>query len=187
MPKAIWGAGDDALTADDILNAESPETQSRYSGPLPPAGTYRFVLKSLHKETSSKNNPMIRVIAELDGTWQPNHAQFDGAAVFNYITLTKANAPQVRNFLDAIGATPDDLMNRSIVDENDYITKLGKVGDPAGLLVYINCQHSKPTDKYPNKRLEVMYAGYLPVTDEDGDGTDADGAGTEENGEEPPF
>lgn len=187
MPKAKWGAGDNMLTADDIINAEAPETRSRYSGPLPPAGTYRFVLKSLHKETSSKGNPMVRVIAELDGTWQPNHGQYDGAPVFNYITLTKANAPQVRNFLDAIGATPDDLLNGSIVDENDFITKLGKVGDPAGLLVYINTQHSKPTSEYPNKRLEVMYAGYLPVEDGDDGPADAGSDDFDSSGEEPPF
>lgn len=172
MPKATWGAGDEALTADDINGAEAPETRTRYSGPVPPGGTYRFVIQSLHQETSSKGNPMVRVIAALDGSWQPNHSQFDGAPVFNYITLTKANAPQVRNFLDAIGATAEDLMNKSIVDENDYITKLGSIGDPAGLLVYINTQVSKPTQQYPNPRLEVMYAGYLPVLE----GEDASGA-----------
>lgn len=186
MPKAIWGAGDNMLTADDINNAESPESRTRYSGEIPPGGTYRFVIKSLHQETSSKGNPMVRVIAELDGTWQPNHAKYDGCPVFNYITLTKANAPQVRNFLEAIGATPEDLMNKSIVDENDFITKLGSVGDPAGLLVYINTQRSKPTTEYPNSRLEVMYAGYLPVNEvEDETGVGQQAEAIPDN--EPPF
>lgn len=185
MPKAVWGAGDNMLTADDINNAEVSEPRSRYSGPVPPGGTYRFVIKSLHKETSSKGNPMVRVIAELDGTWQPNHAQFDGAPIFNYITLTKANAPQVRNFLDAIGATPDDLLKRAVVDENDYFTKLGVLGDPAGLLVYINTQRSKRTEQYPDPRLEVMYAGYLPVNEVDEDAEPVPDDATP--GEEPPF
>lgn len=170
MPKAVWGAGDNMLTADDINSAEQAETRKRYSGELPPAGTYRFIIQSLKKGESEAGNAKVVVMATLDGTWQPNHKKFDGAPVFQHLALTKANAVQVRNFLDAIGATAEDLLNKSVVDENDRITKLGAtVGDPSGLMVYINVQHSKTSDKYPNKRLEVMYAGYLPVTDDEGD------------------
>lgn len=188
MPKAKWGAGDNPLTADDIDGAEQVENRKRYSGPTPPGGTYRFVIQSLKQGESASGNDKVVVFMTLDGEWQPNHKQYDGAPIWHHLALTKANAPQVRNFLDSIGATSSDLLNGALVDENGYITKLGKVGDPAGLMVYANTQRSKPTQQYPDPRLEVMYAGYIPIED-GGDGADGstDGADDGDSAEEPPF
>lgn len=185
MPKAKWGAGDNPLTAEDIDNAEVVESRARYSGELPPAGTYRFTLGRLKKDISTAGNDKVVVIALLDGSWRKNHKQYDGAPVFHHLALTKKNSQQVRNFLDAIGGTSKDLMQDTITDEAGYITKMGRVGDPEGIQVYITVQHSKTTPEYPNKRLEVSYAGYIMVDDADPDAddgtTDADG------GDEPPF
>lgn len=191
MPKAKWGAGENMLTADDINSAEVSESRQRYSGPLPPAGTYRFTLQSLKQGTSNAGNAKVQVFATLDGEWKPNHAKFDGAPVFHHLALSKANASNVRNFLDSIGADAADLLERSIVDDNGYITKLGRVGDPKGLQVYITVQHSKPTDQYPDPSLNVAYNGYIMVEDDDTDaapeGDDQDGAGSDDGAEEPPF
>jgi hypothetical protein len=188
MPKATWGAGDNALTAADLDNAERPESTSRYSGELPPAGTYRFTIQSLKKAESAAGNPKIQGVFLLDGSWRRNHKQYDTAPVFNHLALTDKNAPQVAQFLDAIGATGKDLLAGTIVDENGYITKLGRVGDPAGIQLYLNVQHSKTSEKYPNPRLEIAYGGYLPITDDDAPEPDAepgaDDAGTDD---EPPF
>lgn len=183
MPKAKWGAGEDPLTAADIDNAEVREARPRYSGEVPPGGTYRFTLGRLKKGTSNAGNDKVVIMAFLDGSWKPNHKQYDGAPVFQHMALTKANAEQVRNFLDSIGATSKDLMTDTLTDENDYITKLGRVGDPEGIQVYITVQRSKPTKEYPDPRLEVAYAGYIPV-DPDDDSDDA--AGSDGDGE-PPF
>lgn len=186
MPKAKWGAGDNPLTAEDIDNAEVPETRIRYSGELPPPGTYRFTLGRIKKAVSNAGNDKIVIMAFLDGSWRRNHKQYDGAPVFQHLALTAANAPQVRNFLDAISATSKDLLNGTLTDENDYITKLGNIGDPEGIQVYITVQHSKTTPEYPNKRLEVAYAGYIMVDDSD-DADSADAAGPADGGDEPPF
>lgn len=184
MPKATWGAGDNPLTAEDIEAAEAPETRQRYSGEVPPGGTYRFTLGRLKKDVSSNGNDMIRIMAFVDGSWKPNHKQYDGAPLFTQVTLTKANAPNVKNFLESIGATSADLMKGTVTDEAGYITKLGRVGDPEGIQVYVTVQQSKPTPEYPNRRLETAYAPFIMV--EDGD-DDAAGAGTEDDGGEPPF
>lgn len=188
MPKAKWGAGDNMLTADDITGAEQIEGRKRYSGPVPPGGTYRFVIQSLKQGTSNGGNNKVVITLLLDGSWQPNHKQYDGAPVWHHLALTKANAANVRNFLDSIGATAADLLNGSVVDENDYITKLGKVGDPAGLMVYANTKRKKTTPEYPDPALEVMFGGYLPVED-DSDGADdsEDGADDDNDGGEAPF
>lgn len=184
MPKATWGAGDNPLTADDIDGAERVETRARYSGEVPPGGTYRWRLGRLKKVVSSNGNDMINVMAFLDGTWKPNHKQYDGAPLWDRVVLTNANAKNVANFLDAIGATGADLMKGTIVDEDGFITKLGKVGDPEGILVYITVQRSKPTPEYPNVRLETAFAPYIMVEDDEDDSAGADSS---EGGEEPPF
>lgn len=184
MPKAKWGAGDAPLTAADIDGADQIESRTRYSGEVPPGGTYRWTIQSLKQGVSDAGNDKVIVFLTLDGTWKPNHKQWDGAPVWHHLALTQANAAFVKNFLDSIGATSADLMNGSIVDENNYITKLGKVGEPAGIQVYATVQRRKVTAKYPDPALELSYGGYLMVTDED-DSPDA--AGGDAGGEEPPF
>jgi hypothetical protein len=183
VPKAKWGAGDNALTMEDLNNAEVPEARTRYSGPVPPAGTYRFTLARIKKGVSQQGNDKLNIRFMLDGSWQPHHKQYDGAPVFNDLALTKGNAPQVAQFLGAIGATYADLLNGTIVDEDGYVTKLGRVGDPEGIMLYLNCERSKPTDKYPDPRLQVAYGGYI-MADEDGD---ADSGDADSGGDEPPF
>lgn len=182
MPKAKWGAGDKVLTAADIDGAERQEPQKRYSGPLPPAGTYRFEIKSLKQATSGNNNPMVNLFAVLDGTWMPNHEQYDGCPFWDRIPVMDSTKERLANFLDSIGATGADLMEKSIVDENKVITKLGDVGDPSGIMVYITIKHKKTTKQYPNPGLESAFNAYIPVEDP-ADGT----AGTADNGDEPPF
>lgn len=184
MPKAKWGSGDAPLTAADIDGAEQIESRTRYSGEVPPGGTYRWTIQSMKQDTSTKGNDKVVVFITLDGAWKPNHKQWDGAPVWHHLALTQGNKSFVRNFLDSIGATSADLMNGAIVDENGYITKLGKVGDPAGIQVYATVQRRKLTKEYPDPALELVYGGYLMV-DDDEDGTDA--AGPTDGGEEPPF
>lgn len=190
MPKAKWGAGENMLTAADIEGAEVQEN-NRYSGELPRPGTYRFTIRSLKKGVANSGNEKVTLFATLDGDWKDNHKKYDGAPVFHHLALSKNNASNVKNFLDSIGATAHDLLEASIIDDNEFITKLGRVGDPVGLQVYITVKHSKPTTEYPDPSLNVAYNGYNlveaeddaePAGDVDPDGADADGAG-----DEPPF
>lgn len=184
MPKAKWGAGNNPLTQEDLAGTAVPEQRTRYSGELPPAGTYRWTIQSMKKGVADSGNDKIVILALLDGSWRRNHKQYEGAPVFQHLAFTKPNAENVAAFINAIGATAQDPYN-SIVDENGYITKFGSIGDPAGIQVYANVKHNVPTDKHPNKRLEVDYAGWMPVLDDDETPDAAGGQAAE--GEEPPF
>lgn len=179
MPKAKWGAGDKELTAADIDGAERTETKKRYSGPLPPSGTYRFVIQSLRKAESNNGNPMVVAYFNLDGSWMENHATYDGAFLADRITVIDSTKEKLANFLDAIGATGSDLLDDCLIDEKGVITKLGQLGDPAGILVYINVKHSKRTKEYPDSKLEVDFNGYIAVDEDNADPVGATG--------EPPF
>lgn len=181
MPKAKWGAGETALTKDAIDGAERQETQKRYSGPQPPSGTYRFVIKSLKQDKSAAGNDKVIVTSILDGTWMPNHKTYDGFPMWDHLPIMESTAGRVANFLDAIGATGADLMEKALVDEQGYITKLGDVGDPAGIVVYITIARGKPTKQYPEPSMNVAFNGYIMVDDEEGGATET------QPGEEPPF
>jgi hypothetical protein len=61
---------------------------------------------------------------------------------------------------------------------------LGRVGDPAGIQLFATVQRRKLTKEYPDPALELVYGGYLMVTDDE-DGADA--AGPADGAEEPPF
>jgi hypothetical protein len=185
MPKAKWGAGDKALSAGDIDGAERTETQVRYSGPeLIPGGTYRWAIRYIKQVESSKGNPMIEIMLTLDGSWRPNHAQFEGKPMWDRITVIDSTKERLANFLDAIGATGSDLIDKSIVDEGSRITKLGAVGDPAGILVYANIQRSKATKEFPNVRMEMGYNAYIPANEID---EDVQAVGSVADDVEPPF
>jgi hypothetical protein len=184
MPKATWGSGDKALSAADIDGAEREAPRTRYSGPQPRSGTYRFVIKSMKQGVSSNNNPMITITSILDGSWMPNHKEYDGFPLWDRLPVMDSTKGRVANFLDAIGATGEDLMRKTIVDENGYITKLGDVGDPAGIMCYITIKRDKPTKQYPEPGMSVDFNGYIPLEDD----ADADGAaGTADGEDEPPF
>src|ERR1700750_1290841 len=105
MPKAKWG-GD--LTADDIDGAERGETRKNYSGPLPPAGMYRFIIQSMKKGESNAGNDKVVIFSTLDGSWKPNHAKFDGAPLWDHLPIMKSTLGRVGNFLDSIGAEGKD-------------------------------------------------------------------------------
>lgn len=191
MPKATWGTGGEALTAADIDGAEQREGFAPYAGPMPPAGLYRFVLKFAKKGESGSGNPKLQILLELDGSWKPNHAKFDKAPLWDNMPVMKSTAWRVQAFCEAIGATAKDFANGMVVDEDGKVTKIGRVGDPSGLYVYVNAK-VRPAGGGYDEQLQLNGAGYLPAPDDDD--ADADDTGNGENGDddsddndEPPF
>ena len=191
MPKATWGTGDNALTAGDIDGAERSQQYAVYDGEIPPNGLYRFVLKNAKKGKSSNDNPQLRLIWELDGEWKPKHKKYEGCPLFDYMPVMKSTAFRVAAFCDAVGASSKDFHSGMIVDEDGIVTKLGRLGDPTGILAYINVKKRPATEKYSEK-LELNGTGYLSLEDAPDD-DEAEGSGEEPeadgeaDGEEPPF
>jgi hypothetical protein len=190
LPKAKWGSGDQALTASDIDNAKSNEFTT-YAGPIPPSGLYRFVTKSMLQTVSSKDNPMLRTILELDGTWKPKHKQFDGCPLFDYMPVMKSTAFRSKAFCEAYGISPKEFLTGILVDEDGKVTKLASAGDPAGIEVYINVKYVPAAAGY-NEKIALNGTGYLPVDDapeDDGDAPESDEADSRpsDDDEEPPF
>jgi hypothetical protein len=187
MPKATWGSGGEALTAADIDGAEQREGFAPYSGPIPPAGLYRFVLKFAKKGQSSTGNPKLQMLWELDGDWKPEHAKFEGAPLWDNMPVMKSTAWRVAAFCEAVGITSAEFLNKMVVDEDGKVTKLGSLGDPAGIMAYINVS-KRPANAQYAEQLQLNGAGYLPAQDgeEAQEPGDVD-KGDDEDGDEPPF
>jgi hypothetical protein len=189
LPKATWGTGNDALTAGDIDNAERSQQYAPYDGPIPPSGLYRFVIKFIKKGESQSGNPKAQILLELDGSWKPKHKQYDGCPLWDNMPVMKSTGWRVAAFCDAIGATSKDFLSGMIVDEDKKVTKIGKVGDPTGLLVYVNAKHEQAADGY-GEQLRLNGAGYVPLDEapeDEGDEDQSSPSDDEGDGEEPPF
>lgn len=181
-PKATWGD----FSSSDIDNAETREGFTPYSGPLPRAGLYRFTCKFMKKGKSQTGNHKMQMLWELDGSWKPEHKKFDGAPLWDNMPVMKSTAFRVRAFCEAIGLTSKEFQTRIITDDDGKVTKLGSLGDPAGLQVYVNVSRRPASEEY-EEQLQLNGTGYLPIDedpDEDNDDVDDD---ADEDGDEPPF
>lgn len=184
MPKAKWGAGPEALSAEDIDSAKSSEF-TPYTGPIPPAGLYKFVVKMMKQGVSSTDNPKLLVVMELAGDWKPGHEKYDGCPLFDHMPVMKSTAFRVKAFCEAFGLTSKEFYGGIITDEDGKVTKLGPLGDPAGLEVFMNVSQRPATEKYPNPSLQLNGTGYLPVDDDAAES--ADDADDADDDTEPPF
>lgn len=160
MPKVKWGAAD----ADELLSAqdidEAQDSFTPYTGAIPPGGVYRFRLKRVKKVSFSTKNQGLKVLCELDGSWKPEHAQFDGCPLWDQVVYTKSSAGFVKAFALAIGATSQDMIKAVVVDAEDVVTSIGPVKLDGENLVYIAVRVGSYNDQ---ARLEIAGTGYIAV------------------------
>lgn len=181
MPKVKWGSD---LDAEAIENAENNQS---YTGPLPPSGVYRFRIKFMQKTVSSKKNPMVKILLLLDGSFKEEHKKYDGCPVWEQIPVMASTAFRIRELCDALNITAGDFMEKTLVDEDGNIQKIGKlkIADQDLLVMYKAKQENDP--EYGERLARPKRGpGFLPFQEEDEDGEDADeDAGEGEEGEDP--
>jgi hypothetical protein len=178
VPKVKWGAG--AASASEVNEVDTSKNRKPYMGEIPPAGVYRFILKTIKAGESKDGNAKALVFCVLDGTWQPSHNRYDGCPMWDHLPLSVAG--RVRSLVDALGITAEDFLEKAVMDENKVITKAGRTSiSGEDLYLYIDCERDTSGDK---PQLKPRFSGYL-VLDEDemADGEEVTG----DDGEEPPF
>lgn len=185
MPKATWGD----FSSDDIDSAETREGFAPYAGAYPRSGLFRFTIKAMKQGESQKGNPKMLIVAEIDGSWKPEHKKYDGCPLFDHMPVTKQTAFRVKAFCEAVGLPSKEFQNKIITDDDGKVTKLGSLGDPAGLQVYVNITQRPKTEEYPDPQLSLVGTGYLPIDDEDEDEDDEDEVleDPDDDDDEPPF
>lgn len=175
-----------------------PEAEGFASAPLPPNGTYRYLLKRLKLVNNSSGDPMLKalfVMADLTGKFDKHN---DSACWWNG-NLTKQGAPFVNRALNALGINLKDVWtSRMMVDDDDdqLVVKIGpkKLDPPLAVMISVkNDTDNKgrpivnATDFFPAK------AGTAKPKDEDeyGDDDDEDEVEITDEDEdedgEPPF
>lgn len=168
MPRVNWTGDDDedALTAADIEGAE--DGFQAYAGDLPPGGVYRFRIGHMrYTKANSTTSKGLNVRLSLDGSWKPNHQKFDGCPLWDTVWITKGAAAFVKAFCQAVGVSAADILNKVVVDEDGYVTKIGaKVIKPDEILAYVAVKRGEYND---NPRLEKAGTGYQ-IVEADGDG-----------------
>lgn len=167
MPKINWeGADEDALlTAEDIDQAE--DGRSQYTGDMPPGGVYRFTVARAKFQEFTSGNQGLNVLLRLDGSWKREHKKYDDCPLWHRVVMTKGAASFVKAFCAAIGVSGEDLISRVVVDEDGYVTKIGKVKFDDNLSVYVAVKRGSYEGE---PRLEVAGTGFQLV--EEGEDND---------------
>jgi len=162
MPKLKWKASDpeNALTAADIDAA--PDGFQPYTGGIPSGGLYCFYIKRGKHMKFGTGNEGISLLLELDGSWKPKHAEYDGCPMWDRVVMTRSASGFAKAFKTAIGVSSSDLISRIIVDEDGLITKIGDVSFPGKLRVLVNVRRGEWNDE---SRLEKAGSGYFPYED----------------------
>lgn len=181
MPKVKWGSGSDALTVDDLNDdKENGSSFEPYDGPRPPKGVYGWRVKAMVQSESSGGFPQVIVRLELDPRGRAEHKRFAGYFVQDFIIVKKNTAFKVRPLLEALGVTYADFLNKTVVDDDKNITRIGTT-DPRGKLLVGNIRPSKNDPQYED-------ISYLPAKDDDStDPDDSDDADDGGSGEADPF
>lgn len=194
MPKISWAGADEdeRLTAGDIDQAE--DGYPEYMGDLPPGGVYRFGWHFAKYAEFGTGTQGLKIRLVLDGSWKPDHEQYNGCPLWDQIVMTKAAAGFAKAFAQALGVTSADLVSRVVVDEDGRVTKIGPKVIDGSIRLYVAVRH----DTYEGTtRLKKAGGGYQIV---DGRGLNAEASakattkasktkskGKKQTEEDPPF
>jgi hypothetical protein len=176
MPKINWAGDDedDALTADDVEGAE--EGFQAYAGEIPPGGVYRFIIRRIKFKKASTGTKGLSLRLNLDGSWKSAHRKYDGCPLWDDVWMTKGSAAFVKALAQAIGVSAQDIIEKVVVDEDGYVTKIGrKVFEDKEYPVYIAVKRGEYNDE---PRLEKAGTGFQVV--------EADAEPDEDEAEETP-
>ncbi|AON97497.1 hypothetical protein SEA_CHEWYVIII_76 [Rhodococcus phage ChewyVIII] len=155
MPKIKLGLNAQDKAALD--KAADENSFARYDGDIPPNGLYKAVIKTVNYMLSKeKQAPQLRAVVEIKEPAGSEKAEFNGYALFHYITLPVdpsyeyygLQSAQTKEFLCAL-AGGDDAAWKGYKDDNMVgdesktmkVTKFGtyshnhKVGSPVKIMI----------------------------------------------------
>lgn len=161
MPKANWG-----IRASTVDQFDRSSQYTPYTGPIPPNGVYQWHLKKLTYVAATREKlPQLRVGLELDPRNKAEE-RYGGYWLMAFLNIGENNEFTYVPFLDAIGVTGSDFIDRTITDQEGNVKKIGpwrNTGEE-----YILAQVKDGRDKDGKPRKEIGWFGPLPEeTDDD--------------------
>lgn len=163
MPKPDWGI--DPSLVDDF---DREGQYKPYAGPIPPDGVYRFKLKQLkYAAGTKKKHPQMRPGLELVPRGK-DEKRYAGYYVMDFIPVSERTEFRYVPFLDALGVSGKDFVQRIRTDDDDNITKMGSWRNNQESELLVQLRTEKDQEGKP-RQVVKWYGAYDPDADEDAD------------------
>lgn len=172
MPKANWG-----ISASDVDEYDREDLYTPYLGDPPPSGTvYLWTIKKMTAVPATEDKtPQIRVGLQLKPR---NKAQqkYKGYYITAFVHISDKTKWSYIPFLDALGVSGRDFVNRTITDESGNVAKIGAWKNDGKQVIAAQLNDNDPefASKNPKK---IGWMGEAPegsVSDDDEDEDDFD-------------
>jgi len=164
MPRAQWG-----ITSADVDDFDRDSQYAPYTGQIPPNAVYQWKIKTAKFVSASREKlPSLWVGLELVPRTK-DEKRYKGYFIMCFLAVSEKTAFKYVPFLDAIGVNGRDFKQRTIVDEEGKIQKIGPWRNDGSFL--IAAQLNDGSDQNGNSRKEISWFGALtdvvPVDDDD--------------------
>lgn len=154
MPRINWGLKEGTISDFDREGQYKP-----YTGPVPQNGVYAFKLKVLkYVAATGEKNPQLRCGLELVPR-DKAEKRYAGYFIMCFLPVTDRTAFRYVPLLDAIGVSESEFTNRTIVDSDGNIRKIGKWGNDGKTKIMAELKDE--TDQNGNTRKGVGYMGSI--------------------------
>lgn len=168
MPRANW-----EVTTTDVRNFDRSKQFTPYRGPLPPAGAvYQWQVKrAIFAAGTDEKVPQLRLGLELVPT-SKEERRYKGYYVMTFRTVTANSQFVYVPFLDAIGVSENDFVNKTQIDSEGNIQRIGNwrnKGDQMILGQLIDSDNGKG-----GTRRDIRWIGPLDDPDNEDDEDDED-------------
>jgi len=163
MPKANWG-----VSSSDINNFDREKQYKPYTGPIPPSGAvFQWKVKVLkYFPATQQRNPQLRIGLELVPQ-RKDEKKYAGFFVMTFRAVTPKTQFNYVPFLDAIGVSANDFINRTNVDQEGNVIRIGGWRNSGDEMVLAQLKDSD--DEKGNPRKDIGWIGALEDTNSDDD------------------
>ncbi len=180
MPKADWG-----LSAGTVSDFDREKQFTPYQGPLPPNAVYAWkVVNAYYAAATGEKLPQLRLLLSLEPR-DRSEKKYAGFMCMAMAPVGDNTGFRYVPFLDAIGVSESDFFNRTDVDGEGRIRKIGKWLNNGKTVVAAQLEDNDyEGSKYPKAIGWVgELTAYEPDEDEEDDEEEYDEDDTEEDEE----
>jgi hypothetical protein len=168
MGKVTWGS-----KAADIDNAEEFESNfTPYDGPMPPRGVYRLKLRKAEKKVFKSGNAGIELLLEIAEPGSSSKSKYNGCPTWFYLVDTDSGAPNIKNFMRAIGGTGRHWVNTHVETDDrnrEIVTKWGNIV-ASGLSVRAELKRGRNNEDEARAEIQrFLPKGEEPEPSDDGE------------------
>lgn len=164
MPRANWG-----IDASDVDDFDRDSQYMPYAGPTPPNGVYMWQIKVLKFVSADRKKlPQLRIGLELVPREDRDEDQYEGYFLMAFPPVSNRTQFRYVPFLDAIGVTGREFKERTLIDAENNIKKIGKWRNTGEELICAELKDGEDQNGNPRKEIGM----FMAVPEEDYDDED---------------